>query len=437
MPGRQPRRRGCGAGAEVHADARLVEQSDDFVEPREVDGPVGRLQFRPAEDVHGDQSHADIAHQGDVLAPHSRVPLLGVVVAAEVDAEVFVAGSIDRLLCRGERAVHWAPDVNAGEYVHVHSFRRRRSSLSFCERTQSGTARLPLSSAQGDTVGACRPRPDVRSGPPCTTSPSSRAFRAARSAGTSTAIRTSRHPPAKPSRRRSPKSVTCPTPRRATSSCSGRSRWPSSSMSRTRCSSKTPTSAGSCSVPMRRSPRPTTRWSVLIVDSERDTDRVARYLSGGSVDGAIIVSARAHDPVARVVERLRLPAAFVGHPPGASSAAFVVIDNRGSARAITERLIATGRSRVGMIAAALDRDSGSERLAGFADALGDRFDERLVESIPLYSYSAGQGRDERAARARSRHRRRLRRIRRRGGGRHGGAAGGWPERTRGRRRGRV
>ena len=43
-----------------------------------------------------------------------------------------------------------------------------------------------------------------------------------------------------------------------------------------------------------------------------------------------------------------------------------------------------------MIAAALDRDSGSERLAGFADALGDRYDEALVEPIPLYSYSAGR-----------------------------------------------
>jgi DNA-binding LacI/PurR family transcriptional regulator len=43
-----------------------------------------------------------------------------------------------------------------------------------------------------------------------------------------------------------------------------------------------------------------------------------------------------------------------------------------------------------MIAAALDRDSGSERLAGFADALGDRYDDELVEHIPLYSYSAGR-----------------------------------------------
>lgn len=131
--------------------------------------------------------------------------------------------------------------------------------------------------------------------------------------------------------------------------------------------------------------------AVLIVDTERDTDRVARYLSGGLVDGVIIVSARADDPITRVVERLELPAAYVGHPPSAAStASFVVIDNRGAARAITERLAATGRHRIGMIAAALDRDSGADRLAGYADALADGFDESLVEPVPLYSYSAGR-----------------------------------------------
>ncbi|MGC5171521.1 LacI family DNA-binding transcriptional regulator [Micromonospora sp. DT81.3] len=132
------------------------------------------------------------------------------------------------------------------------------------------------------------------------------------------------------------------------------------------------------------------QMAVLIIDTDRDTDRVARYLSGGAVDGAIVVSARAYDPIGRVLERLRLPAAFVGHPPGAASAAFVVIDNRGSARAITERLAATGRRRIGMIAAALDRDSGADRLAGFADALGAAYDDALVEPVSLYSYSAGR-----------------------------------------------
>lgn len=126
----------------------------------------------------------------------------------------------------------------------------------------------------------------------------------------------------------------------------------------------------------------------LIVDSDRDMDRVARYLGGGFVDGAIVVSARVDDPITAAIGRLRVPAAFVGHPPGVESA-WVGIDNRGAAQAITERLVGTGRRRVGMIAAALDRDSGGDRLAGFREAAGDLFDPALVVSVPLYSFDGG------------------------------------------------
>lgn len=127
----------------------------------------------------------------------------------------------------------------------------------------------------------------------------------------------------------------------------------------------------------------------LIIDSERDSDRVAEYLRGGFVDGVIIVSARAGDPIADAVAALGLPAAFVGHPPDISGFPWVGIDNLVAAEAITRRLIATGRQRVGMIVSALDRDSGRDRLQGFRQALGDRFDSRLVVDFPLYSYSAG------------------------------------------------
>lgn len=126
----------------------------------------------------------------------------------------------------------------------------------------------------------------------------------------------------------------------------------------------------------------------IIVDTARDTDRVARYLSGGFVDGVVVVSAREHDPITAVVRRLGLPAAYVGHPPDISGA-WVGIDNRGAARAVTERLRETGRRRIGMIAAALDRDSGADRLEGFRDALGDSFDPDLVEQVPLYAFSDG------------------------------------------------
>jgi DNA-binding LacI/PurR family transcriptional regulator len=127
----------------------------------------------------------------------------------------------------------------------------------------------------------------------------------------------------------------------------------------------------------------------LVIDSDRDSDRVAEYLRGGFVDGVIIISARAGDPIARAVEKIGIPAAFVGHPPDISGIPFVGIDNVSAARSITERLVATGRTRVGMIASALDRDSGQDRLRGFREALGDAFDPRLVVDYPLYSYDSG------------------------------------------------
>ncbi|MBK4348782.1 LacI family DNA-binding transcriptional regulator [Lacisediminihabitans changchengi] len=127
----------------------------------------------------------------------------------------------------------------------------------------------------------------------------------------------------------------------------------------------------------------------LVVDSDRDSARVAEYLSGGFVDGVVIISARAADPIARAVAKLGIPAAFVGHPPEISGIPWVGIDNRAAARAITARLIATGRRRVGMIVSALDRDSGRDRLAGFRDALGDAFDPGLVVDYPLYAYRSG------------------------------------------------
>ncbi len=127
----------------------------------------------------------------------------------------------------------------------------------------------------------------------------------------------------------------------------------------------------------------------LVIDSDRDTERVSRYLAGGFVDGAIIVSARSHDPITRAVTRLGLPTTFVGHPPDLGSMPWVGIDNVAAAREITARLVATGRHRIGMIAAALDRDSGTDRFEGFRQALGDRFDPHLVAEVPLYEYGGG------------------------------------------------
>lgn len=130
--------------------------------------------------------------------------------------------------------------------------------------------------------------------------------------------------------------------------------------------------------------------SCLIADTERDIQRLTRYLTGGLIDGVIVVSAREGDTITKAIARLQMPAAFVGHPNDIGAATYAAIDNRGAAREITRRLMGTGRRKIGMVAAALDRDSGADRLAGFVDALGGGFDPQLVQSVPLYSYSDGQ-----------------------------------------------
>lgn len=127
----------------------------------------------------------------------------------------------------------------------------------------------------------------------------------------------------------------------------------------------------------------------LIIDTDRDSQRVTGYLGGGFVDGAIIVSAREGDPISQAIADLHLPAVMIGRPDNQPQLPWVGIDNRGAARQITERLMGTGRRRIGMIAAGLDRDSGRDRLTGFNDALGDRFDDSLVSRQSFYTYAAG------------------------------------------------
>ncbi|WP_297603195.1 LacI family DNA-binding transcriptional regulator [Microcella sp.] len=127
----------------------------------------------------------------------------------------------------------------------------------------------------------------------------------------------------------------------------------------------------------------------LVIDTERDSQRVTGYLGGGFVDGAIIVSARAGDPISQAIADLRLPAVMIGRPDNQPQLPWVGIDNRGAAREITDRLSATGRRRIGMIAAGLDRDSGRDRLSGFQDALGARFDDSMVSRQNLYTFAAG------------------------------------------------
>lgn len=129
---------------------------------------------------------------------------------------------------------------------------------------------------------------------------------------------------------------------------------------------------------------------VLVVDSEQDTQRVGDHLRGGLVDGVVIISTRDDDALLTLADDIGLPTVLIGRPQSGPELPYVSIDNRAAARSITRRLMDTGRERIGMLACALDRDSGADRLHGFTEAMADRFDPELVVRRAMYTYDEGQ-----------------------------------------------
>lgn len=128
----------------------------------------------------------------------------------------------------------------------------------------------------------------------------------------------------------------------------------------------------------------------LVVDSDRDRERVERYLTGGYADGVIALSSRQHDQIIGSLQAMGVPTVVIGRPPDELDLPHVHIDNRGASEQIVQRLVGTGRRRIAIVVAATDRDSGADRLEGYRDALGEQYLDALVERVPLYDFSAGR-----------------------------------------------
>jgi DNA-binding LacI/PurR family transcriptional regulator len=99
--------------------------------------------------------------------------------------------------------------------------------------------------------------------------------------------------------------------------------------------------------------------------------RVTRFVAAGHVDGALLVSARAGDPVMDQLMAAGVPLGVVGVPLGReSSMAYVTVDDRRGARQMVSRLKSLGRSRIATIAGPLDTPGGLQRLQGYRDEAG-------------------------------------------------------------------
>lgn len=93
---------------------------------------------------------------------------------------------------------------------------------------------------------------------------------------------------------------------------------------------------------------------------------LADYVRGGHVDGVLLASMHADDPLPRLLVDAHVPTVVGGRPerpvPGL---AYVDCDNIGGGRLAAEHLVGAGRTRIASIAGPPDMTAAADRLTGY------------------------------------------------------------------------
>ncbi|WP_405944578.1 LacI family DNA-binding transcriptional regulator [Streptomyces sp. NBC_00932] len=120
---------------------------------------------------------------------------------------------------------------------------------------------------------------------------------------------------------------------------------------------------------------------LTLVGSDRERDRLAQYLAAHRVDGVLLVSVHADDPLPDLLQQLDIPAVVSGRRSGHETLPSVDSDNYQGARGAVGHLVARGRRRIATITGPFDIYAAQCRLDGYRKAVaaaGTDGDEALV-----------------------------------------------------------
>lgn len=120
---------------------------------------------------------------------------------------------------------------------------------------------------------------------------------------------------------------------------------------------------------------------LTLVGSDRERRRLAQYLTAHRVDGVLLVSVHAGDPLPDLLEQLGMPAVMSGRRSAHEKLAAVDSDNFQGARSAVDHLISRGRRAIATITGHLDVYGAQRRLDGYRHAVaaaGLEPDERLI-----------------------------------------------------------
>ncbi len=118
---------------------------------------------------------------------------------------------------------------------------------------------------------------------------------------------------------------------------------------------------------------------LMVAGDPQELRRTTDYIAAGHVDGAVLVSTHAGNPLITALMAEGVPLVAAGAPLGFESAlGYVEADEVGGARTMTRHLLGRGRTRIATITGPLDTSGGARRLEGYRLELGDAFDPTLV-----------------------------------------------------------
>ncbi|MFD0023224.1 LacI family DNA-binding transcriptional regulator [Streptomyces sp. NPDC058382] len=120
---------------------------------------------------------------------------------------------------------------------------------------------------------------------------------------------------------------------------------------------------------------------LTLVGSDRERRRLAQYLTAHRVDGVLLVSVHADDPLPDLLEQLGMPAVMNGRRSATEPLPSVDSDNFEGARGAVEHLASRGRRSIATITGRLDVYASQRRLDGYRKAVSEaglEADERLI-----------------------------------------------------------
>ncbi|WP_432173837.1 LacI family DNA-binding transcriptional regulator [Streptomyces sp. Tue6028] len=135
-----------------------------------------------------------------------------------------------------------------------------------------------------------------------------------------------------------------------------------------------------------------TQLQLMLVRDQAEREQLTESVAARRVDGVLLVSVHADDPLPGMLEDLGLPTVLAGRRDVGERLSYVHADNAGGAAEAVRHLLGSGRTKIATIAGPLDMDVGRSRLEGWRTAhreAGAPASEVLVETGD-FSWESGR-----------------------------------------------